>query len=193
MKTPPKALAERLIAAFSELCESGSDVSIDEIAASTQIPRATLYYYFSGKEDLVAFFVNDKLSRVATAIAKAAAGEGSPSHRLGNAVKSIVAAMIEQPVLCIELPEAVKKAGQFAEVAANADRVVMAPMRELLIEGRATGEFNVPDIAVATQALAGAMMHTTRTHLVMSEGPVDAELLGEQLAATLIDGLRSRS
>lgn len=188
MKTPPEAIAERLIAAADAL---GVNVSIDEIAEAAEIPRATLYYYFSGKDDLVAFFVNEKLSRVATAIAKAVAGEGSLSERLANAIRSIVAAMVKYPALCTELPEAVKRAGHYAEVAANADRVVMAPIRELLIEGRATGELAVPDVGVAAQAVAGAIMQATMTSF-MSDEPVDAELLGDQLAATLVGGLRAR-
>jgi len=192
VKTPPDAIAERVIAAYEELEGSGMDMSVDEIAEKAEIPRATLYYYFSGKDDLVAFFVNDKLTRVATAIAKAAAAEGSSSDRLSNAIRSIVVAMVEHPALCTELPHAVKRAGQFAEVAANADRVVMAPMRELLIEGRATGELTVPDARVASQALAGAIMHTTMMRLTLSDEPVDAELLGDQLATTLVEGLRAR-
>ncbi len=193
MKTPSDAIAERLVALSDELGGAAMDMSIDEIAEAAEIPRATLYYYFSGKDDLVAFFVKNKLERVGTAIAKAAASEGSSSERLSNAIRSIVAAMVEHPVLCTELPAAVKRAGQFAEVATQADRVVMAPMRELLIEGRATGELAVPDVAVAALAISGAITNTTQMLLTMSDGPIDAELLGDRLAATLVDGLRART
>jgi TetR/AcrR family transcriptional regulator len=193
MKTPTDAIADRLVALSDELGGRAMEMSVDEIAEAADIPRATLYYYFSGKDDLVAFFVNNKLGRVATAIAKAAAGEGSATERLSNSIRSIVAAMVEHPALCTELPEAVKRAGQYAEVATHADRVVMAPMRELLTEGRATGELAVPDVAVAAQAIAGAIMNATQAHLTMSDDPVDAELLGDQLAATLVEGLRART
>jgi len=193
MKTPTDLIADRLVALSDELGGRVMEMSVDEIAETSDIPRATLYYYFSGKDDLIAFFVNNKLERVATAIAKAAAGEGSATERLSDSIRSIVAAMIEHPVLCTELPEAVKRAGQYAEVATHADRVVMAPMRELLIEGRATGELAVPDVAVAAQAIAGAIMNTTQAHLTMSDEPVDADLLGDQLAATLVEGLRART
>lgn len=193
MKTPPNAIAERLVSFSDQMGGRATQMSIDEIAETTEIPRATLYYYFSGKDDLIAFFVKNKLEQVANAISKAAAGEGTSPERLSNAIRSIVAAMIEHPALCCELPEAVKRAGQYAELANHADRVVMAPIRELLIEGRATGEFAVPDVAVAALAITGAVMNTTQMHLTMSDEPIDAESLGDQLAATLVDGLRARA
>ena len=191
MKNPPEELAQKLLETSEEFAGTGFDVSIDDVAAASGIPRATLYYYFSGKDDLLTFFINDKLERVATAIGKAAAAEGPVTDRLRGVIKAVVASMAEYPSLCLELPQAVSQAGRYNDVAATSERVVMAPLRELLIEGRATGELVVPDIQTATTALGGAVMHTCMMHTVM-HGSIDAEALGDELSRMLVEGFQSR-
>ena len=191
MKKPPEDLAAKLLAASDQFQGTGLDVSIDDVAKAADVPRATLYYYFSGKDDLVSFFINDKLERVSTAIAKASAAEGTVVDRLRTVIKSVVAAMAEYPGLCIELPQAVSQSGRFDEVATTAERVVSAPLRELLIEGRATGELAVPDLTTATVALAGAIMHACMMR-TMLDGSLEHEALGEQLASMLVDGFQTR-
>ena len=77
MKHPPEDLASKLIAASDQFVGTGLDVSIDDVALAAGVPRATLYYYFSGRDDLVSFYLLHKLNSVGDDIAKAAAGEGS--------------------------------------------------------------------------------------------------------------------
>ena len=147
MKHPPEDLASKLIAASDQFVGTGLDVSIDDVALAAGVPRATLYYYFSGREDLVSFYLLHKLNSVGDAIAKAAAGEGSVRERLENMTREVLRAMAAQPALCTELPAALRTAGpNVTEIAGNAERVLMAPVRELLIEGRATGELAVADV-----------------------------------------------
>ena len=73
MKKLPDDLATKLLDASHQLpAGSGFDVSVDEVAQLADIPRATLYYYFSGKDDLVEFYMNDLMDRTRAAIQKAA-------------------------------------------------------------------------------------------------------------------------
>ncbi len=192
MKTPPPELTDRLIAVSDKFDGTEFDVTIDEVAKLADVPRATLYYYFSGKEDLVGFFLNAKFMLVRDAIAEAAAAEGTASQRLGNAMTAILHALSEHPPLCTELPIAVKRAGMMGDVMANADRVMMTPMRELLIEGRATGEFSIPDVDLAATALMGALTFVGMMHLTMS-GELDADDVAENLVPLLVNGLRPQS
>jgi len=190
MKTPPAELTERLLSVSDALEGTEFDVTIDEVAKLADVPRATLYYYFSGKDDLIAFFLNAKFLLVREAIATAAASEGSVSERLGRAMRAILTSIQDHPPLCTELPIAVKRAGNMSEVMANADRVMMTPLRELLIEGRATGELEVDDVELTATALMGAlhfvgMMHVTTT------GALDAAGVAKSLVPQLINGLRA--
>ena len=74
MKRPPDDLVEKLLAVSDQLTGTDLNVSVDDIAKMANVPRATLYYYFAGKEDLLSFFLSDKLHRVSVAIGKAVAG-----------------------------------------------------------------------------------------------------------------------
>jgi isopenicillin-N epimerase len=170
MRRPPEDLEAKLLQVSDQLTGTGLDVSVDDVAQMSGIPRATLYYYFSGKDDLVDFFLNDKLSRTGEAIAKAAAGEGSATARMRAVLIEVLRALAAHPVLCVELPVAIRDSGSYEQVVASAQRLVMAPLRELLIEGRATGEFAVADVDTTAIALMGAlnmvgMMQTVQTGL----------------------------
>jgi TetR/AcrR family transcriptional regulator len=192
VKTPPPELTERLIAVSDQLDGTEFDVTIDEVAKLADVPRATLYYYFSGKEDLIGFFLNAKFLLVRDAIAEAASIDGTASERLTRAMTAILHALSEHPPLCTELPIAVKRAGMMGDVMANADRVLMTPMRELLIEGRATGEFSIPDVDLTATALMGALSFVGMMHLTMS-GELDADAVSKDLVPLLVNGLRPRS
>lgn len=192
MKTPPPELTARLIAVSDQLDGTDFDVTIDAVAKLVDVPRATLYYYFSGKEDLIAFFLNAKFSLVRDAIATAAATDGTVSDRLARTMTTILHALSEHPPLCTKLPIAVKRAGMMDDVMANADRVLITPIRELLIEGRATGEFAIPDINLAATALMGALSFVGMMHLTIS-GRLDADRVAEDLVPMLVNGLRTRN
>ena len=69
MKAPPAELAERLWDASDEILKPGVDMRIDDLAALVGVPRATLYYYFSGKDDVFEFLLAQKLQRGTASIA----------------------------------------------------------------------------------------------------------------------------
>ena len=188
MKKPPEDIAQKLVDAADHFTGTGFNVSIDDVAKAIGVPRATLYYYFSGKDDLVAFFLNHKLDLAHDAIAKAAAGEGSPTERIGNIVRAVLHSMAEHPALCTELPGAMRNMQNFAELALNAERTVMAPVREVLIEGRATGEFDIPDIEIATVALQGAVSQVALSAL-LRDGQFDPDELADKIVPLIQKGL----
>ena len=188
MKKPPDDIAKKLIDAADHFTGTGFSVSMDELAKATAVPRATLYYYFSGKDDVVAFFLNHKLDLAHDAIAKAAVGEGSPTERIGNIVRAVLHSMAEHPALCTELPGAMRNMANFAELALNAERTVMAPVREVIIEGKATGEFDVPDVETATVALQGAVSQVALSAL-LKDDQFDPDDLADKLVPLIQKGL----
>lgn len=190
MKSPPDDIAARLIAVSDGLRGTGFDVTVDDVAKLADIPRATLYYYFSGKDDLVAFFLNHKIGLIERALADAARGDGSVVERIESALRALLDAFAEHPVLCTDLPVAVHRAGDFQEVAMRVDQVVLAPLRELLIEGKATGELRLREPGIVTSALVGALMQAAFMQVVQS-GEVDADALSAELLPILVHGLRA--
>ena len=191
MKRLPDDLAQRLIEVSDQFRGTGLDISIDEVATAADIPRATLYYYFSGRDDLVSFFVNEKLDRMHETLQKAAASEGTPTERIERVIREVTIKMIEYPVLCMELPIAIRRQEDFAEVVMHADQTVSAPLRELLIEGRATGEFAFDDLDVVITAMSGAIMQVAMVEVLRSPEP-DAAATANKLTQSIMSGLAAR-
>ena len=189
MKQPPEDLAQKLVDASSQFGGTGLDVSMDQVAQAAGVPRATLYYYFSGKEDIVNFYLSHKLDSVSTAMEKAAASEGTVVDRLGGVVRAVLHAMAAQPALCTELPEALRRAqASFSEIAMKAEAVMRQPLRNLLIEGRANGELSVPDIELAIDAIHGALGQAALIRLTR-DGELDADAVADALVPLIITGI----
>lgn len=189
MKRLPEDIAQKLIEASEQLSGTNLDVSIDDIAQLTDIPRATLYYYFSGRDDLVNFYLTHKLESVSVAMQKAVASEGTVTQRFEACIRAVLHAMADQPALCTELPEALRRAQkEFSEVALKADVVMRQPLRGLLIQGKATGEFKVPDVDLVIDAIHGAVSQVALIRLSM-DGELDADAVADTLVPLMVTGL----
>ena len=69
--------------------ERGLDgATMSDIAEVTGIPRATLYYYFDGKESVFACMCALALDRFEEVLAGALSGTGSAADRLGRVVRA---------------------------------------------------------------------------------------------------------
>ena len=78
MRQVPAKLASKLYGAAELIAERGlADAKIDEIADAAGIPKATLYYYFSGKEEILAFLLGDMLKLIAGEVGNAVTSPGS--------------------------------------------------------------------------------------------------------------------
>lgn len=192
MKQPPEDLAKKLIDASNQFAGTGLDLSVDEVAQAADVPRATLYYYFSGRDDLVDFYLSYKLDSMSEAMQKAAATEGPVVERLDRCIRAVLYSMAAQPALCTELPEALRRAkDNFSEVALKADTVMRQPIRDLLIEGAANGELNVPDVDLVIDAIIGAVGQVALIRLTMT-GELDADGVADTLVPLMISGLSKR-
>ncbi len=191
MKRPPDDLVEKLLAVSDQLTGTDLNVSVDDIAKMANVPRATLYYYFAGKEDLLSFFLSDKLHRVSVAIGKAVAGEGTVVERLENTLVAIMGAMMEHPAICTEMPGAIKEAAKYSEVMNEAEKVILAPISELLTEGKANGQLAMTDVNTTAIALMGAVNMVAMFQLVQT-GTIDMEATKSALIPQLIQSVLPR-
>lgn len=192
MKKIPEDLAEKLLKASNRFPDGqGFDVSIDEVAQLSGVPRATMYYYFSGKDDLVEFYLNDLMNRTREAIQKAAATVGPASDRLSAVMKAIIGAFARYPRMCLDLPGAIGDAESHATLMANMDRSVLTPLREVLLEGRGAGDVTFTDANVAADAIMGAL-HMVSIKALLTDGSIDVDSLSESVVPQLCDGLLVR-
>jgi AcrR family transcriptional regulator len=190
MKQPPDELAERLYGLGEELLSRGLDLRIDDVAQVAGIPRATLYYYFSGKEDLVAYLMSEKAARMGAGVQKAVAEPGTPVERLRAAIEVMIDGMEESPSLCINLLAAMGHGPAMASLVMSTEQSVFAPLRELLIEGRATGDLVMGELDAACAAIGGAIMLASLRDFV-THGRVRGDELKATLVPQLVEGLRA--
>jgi hypothetical protein len=124
---------------------------------------------------------------------KAAASEGTVIDRIGEVVGAVLHAMAAQPALCTELPEALRRAqANFSEIAMKAETVMRQPLRNLLIEGQANGELDVPDIELTIDAIHGALSQVALIRL-MQDGELDADGVADALVPLIISGISAET
>jgi AcrR family transcriptional regulator len=189
VKQPPADLAERLWQVSDQILDLGNEVRIEELAELTGVPRATIYYYFSGKDDVMSFLLTQKVERASVVVAEAAAGPGTPSDRLSNVFRAILHEMADHPSLCTRLMCWMSTTSA-EQLVIEAHGSLLAPVRTLFTEGQASGEFAEIDPLDATTAVMGALAMVAMRHTV--NGDFDPVAVGDSLIPRLLDGLRSR-
>jgi AcrR family transcriptional regulator len=191
VRTPPAELAERLWNVADRALQQGSDLRIDDLADLTGIPRATLYYYFSGKEDVLVFLLTQQLDRGTETIATAARSEGGATLKLEAVLRAMLRTMAEHPALCTRLMGFVANGPAGAQLMGDVERTMMAPVRDLLTEAGAAEELVVTDPTDTTLALIGAV--STIAMVRTAAGSYDPDDVADRLIPLLLNGLVPRS
>ena len=191
MKKVPEDLAAKLYSVGDQFLAQGSEGRLDQIAEDLGIARTKLYYYFSGKDDLVTFFMQEKLKRIATRVQKAKAGEGTALERFETAMQATVYEFANNPALCLNLMIAYGRVEAMAEIIVAADQAVMAPLRELLIEARAVGDADVADIDLTISSLMGGISAAVQQRWAAT-GEVDPDDMSQLVVTLFLNGVRAR-
>ena len=190
MKAPPAELAERLWEASDEILKPGVDMRIDDLAALVGVPRATLYYYFSGKDDVFEFLLAQKLHRGTAAIAAALETPGDPVERLTAVLRAMLQTTAEHPELCTRLLGRMIDDGTSGELMHEIEHTLMAPVRELLTDAKHTGELVLADAADTTLALIGSL--TIVAAVRTTRGTFDPAEVAEWWIPQVLNGLCPR-
>jgi TetR/AcrR family transcriptional regulator len=161
VKSPPRDLARRLADASEEILRPGRDLRLEDIAAMVGSARATLYYYFSGREDLIAFLLAEHVAAASGAVTEAACPGQPPAARLRAAVTALVAFLGSRPGVCAGLLSFADAAGQLRSVMAAKDAALAAPVAEIIREGIQAGQLSAGEPADAANAILGAVMIAT--------------------------------
>lgn len=192
MKPVPTELTTKLMAAAdSATVGHGIDMSIDDLAQSSGVPRATLYYYFAGKEDLVQFYVGEMMRRSAQSVAEAVVTEGTPPQRLEAVLRAIMRGFADYPRMCVEMSVAIKFLQNYGPVMMEMQQGVLMPMVGLIEEGNASGDFDVSDPLLVANAMTGGL-HMVATLDIVAKGSVDADARSDVLVPQMLRGLLAR-
>jgi TetR/AcrR family transcriptional regulator len=156
-RTPPERLVERLTSAAAGFAVTFDDVGMDDIAAASGIPRATLYYYFAGKDEVLSFLLRSMLNDLRVSVSTAEEAGGEVKERLRAVMRAQFAHLAANPAAAQLLLMNLGRAGRLGVIARGIETGFHEPVRRILAEGIAAGELVEVDIDSITTAMYGAI------------------------------------
>jgi TetR/AcrR family transcriptional regulator len=162
MRPLPAHMEQNLMAAADLFAERGLDATkMEDVAAACAIPKATLYYYFTGKEEILAFLFQKVLSEVQRAVTAAAAGPGSAAARLRDVITAHLRVFRDYPTASRALQFDLGRAARLPDIASSVETSFIGPVMALLRAGADDGSLRpVPHQRTVAIALLGAVTTT---------------------------------
>jgi len=158
-----------------------------EIADEADLSIGNLYYYFSGKDEILLYCQERTLEHMLAAVEAARAMPASSAERLRAVLRAHVHAMLDElegatAHLEVEaLPEKLR-----APVIEKRDRYEAA-VRALVVDGMRAGEFARVDAPLVTRAMLGAVNWSARWF--RPDGPKTSTEIASALSDYLVKGL----
>ena len=193
MRKIPAQIADRLPAAAELFAERGlNDTKIEDVAATTGIAKATLYYYFAGKEEILAFLLEDVLQHVADEVTAIVEADGTAAQRLHAVISAQLRVMAQRPAVCRALIGELGRAARMPVIADMISTAYFEPVETLLRAGAADGSLVALDKprAVAS-ALFGAVTISALTYLITDDA-LNEDLIARTIHDVVFTGLRPR-
>ena len=173
MKTPPADLARRLLEVSEQVLDPGPALRLEDVAHLVGASRATLYYYFSGRDDLLSFLLAEHARRAAEAMRAAVRADDGPEARLRAMLLALAEYLSGHPGTCAGLLGAFGAAGRLGEVLQASDTRIAAPLREALTQGRDADLFAVESPADAANAILGSLLIAVLGRMMTGADPTD--------------------
>lgn len=191
MRRVPAQIAARLPAAAELFADRGlEETKVEDVATATGVPKATLYYYFAGKEQILAFLLQETLQQMADEVAIAVQAPDSAATRLAAVVRAQLRVMADQPAVCRALIENLGRAGRMPEIANSVTEAYYAPVQHLLEEGVRDRSLRATDDPVTTaMVLFGAVTMSALAYLATGRA-MSPEGLSPSILSVVLDGLR---
>jgi AcrR family transcriptional regulator len=142
----------------------GMEATITDIAAEAQISLGLAYRYFADKEALFAELVKQTVPDNSTEFQTLVEMPGTPAERLATLISNIVGARrqpesLEAHQLLAHALDADAMPEEIRELLGKRYHMLLAAMRQLIVEGQATGEIVLGDpdqlVAVVSACLDG--------------------------------------
>ncbi|MET3963204.1 TetR/AcrR family transcriptional regulator [Marmoricola sp. OAE513] len=191
MRKVPAQIASQLQNALPLIAGQGLEqTKIDEIADASGVPKATLYYYFSGKEEILAFLFEDMLTAIADQAAMAAGTEGTAKERLEAVVKTQIRLLVENPDLGAAL---IGDLGRVARTPTLIDALAQAfyaPVEGLMVEGNKDGSLReIHNPLLGSMSIFGSVIMSILVTVISPiAGPTVEDVeVPDDLAGDLLD------
>jgi AcrR family transcriptional regulator len=181
MREPPHEIAEALYAHGSALT-AADPFRLEDLAREAGVPRATLYYYFAGREALLDWLTLQGLVREVAPLSGA---------NISIACAELAETLARHPALTVRLMSALSSNTASDAVLLEADSRITAPLRAALKAAQMAGDLapRARDSEVALGILGAlSTLVVVRFHAGEIAG-LGAVL--RRLANQLLDGLRA--
>jgi TetR/AcrR family transcriptional regulator len=190
VRTLPEGMREKVLAAAELIADHGLDATkMEDIAAATGVPKATLYYYFEGKEDILAFLFTEILDEVAGAVDEAMRGGGTAADRLRAVVVAQLGVVEAFPAASRALQFDLGRAARTPLIDERVESAYRRPLRRLLEEGVDDGSLRrVEHPGLVATAILGAVA-TAGINAVASGPRRSAADVAEDVVALVVDGV----
>jgi TetR/AcrR family transcriptional regulator len=191
VKTPPAGLAQRLLDVSEQVLDPGPALRLEDVARLVGASRATLYYYFSGRDDLLSFLLAEHTRRGAEAMRAAVRASDGPETRLRAMVTALAGYLTSHPGTCAGLLAALGAAGRLGEILQVSDTWIAAPLREVLTQGRDADLVAAGDPADAVNAILGGLLLAVLGRAMTGADPTDPRFrqhLADQLLRGVVTG-----
>src|SRR5258708_12972797 len=132
MRRRRSKLVQRLLRASEEVLRPDPALRLEDIATLVGSARATLYYHFSGRDDLVAFLLEEHLRVAAETIELAVTPPRPPVVQLRFAITALVGFLGGQPGVCAGLLSFAGAPGRLGTLMPPTDPIPATPLRKLL-------------------------------------------------------------
>jgi len=189
----PATVANKLYAAAEVIATKGlENTKIEEIAAASGVPKATLYYYFTGKDDILAFLLRDSLGQLADEVALAADSAGAGSDRLAAVITVQIAHTMGRSGTSRALVGDLGRAIRLPELASAVHKAFYEPIARVLEAGAQDGSLrHLTDPHSDAISIFGAVMMTAMSHNVIPSAKTEHEV-AQGVIHLIMNGLAPR-
>ena len=191
MPTVSENIAAKIRAVAADVLIHDRDPSIDTVAAASGVPRATLYYHFRGKAELLDYMVTELLATASAQVADASSGPGDAAARLTATVNAIADIVVSKPGLAGPMLAVLADPGHYSSTPQDGKLQLGTPIRDILVSGNQDGSFDVDDPSSATIAILSATIVTASAFLNDPSADAAASIRAN-LVRQLFDGIRAR-
>jgi AcrR family transcriptional regulator len=183
-------MRDKVLVAAELLADFGLDgTKMEDIAAATGVPKATLYYYFEGKEDILAFLFVEILDELGRAVDAALLAGGSAAERLRAVVVAHLGVFEAFPAASRALQFDLGRAARIPQIAERTDAAFIDPVRALLVEGADDGSLRaVEHPRLVATAILGAVTTVGINALAMGSSR-RTEHVAEEVVGFVLDGV----
>ncbi len=164
--------------------------SLDEVAASLNVTKPTIYHYFANKDEILFECVRlglDGIQRAAKAVQE---NGGSGSERLIALMRRYAIIMTRDFGICVTRTADHELSSQAKEQFRSLKREIDHAVRAVVIDGMRDCSLAVGDPKVVTFTITGALNWIARWY--DPEGPLSPEQIADGCIATLMNGLSPR-